>query len=190
MIRCKYCNEKIVDGEEFQDPKYKGNKYCNEEHWKKFEAQKKQNHYKPQPKKATSESKPKNKPKPKSKVVTAPSDRRKLTDYIDSIWPVEPNWKWFASQIENLTKTTGISYDEMRITLRYCTEFLEMKADDDFGLQQFIPKYTQEALDFQEQVKDIKSNCSSIDFEDEVTRIPISRAKPRRILKEDLSLES
>ena len=118
-------------------------------------------------------------PKPKS-------DRVKLTDYIQEIWPVEPNWEWIGKQIEALCKETGLTYDDMRVVLRYCIEFEGLQVDEAYGLGQFIPRYVQDAFNFREDIKKIKDNLLSINFEDEFQSVPIGKVKLHRPLKEDV----
>lgn len=170
MPRCKYCNELKPPGECFQDPNHKSNQYCSEEHWKL--------HIKSKNATQTVDTS-KNKPKPKS-------DRVKLTDYIQSIWPVEPNWKWMSKQIENLSKETGLSYNDMRMTLKYCIEYKGFQPDENYGLQQFIPRYSKEADDFAEDIRRIQSGLGMIDFEDELVKVPVGKKRVRRPLKEDV----
>lgn len=111
---------------------------------------------------------------------------RKLTDYIQAIWPVEPNWEWFTKQIKSICTETGLTHNEMRIVLRYCIEYKELQVDENYGLQQFVPKYIKEAMDFRDDVKRIKSQLDSIDFEDEFERVPVGKVKLLRPLKEDV----
>ena len=49
-----------------------------------------------------------------------------------------------SKQIENLSKETGLSYNDMRMTLKYCIEYKGFEPDGNYGLQQFIPRYSKE----------------------------------------------
>ena len=183
MPRCKYCNVLKPPGECIQDPDCKSNQYCSEEHMGLYKKERAKS--KPKPVKVVIHNEVE-KPPASPPSPTPPSDMRKLTDYIQAIWPVEPNWKWFARQIKNLCTETGLTHNEMRIVLRYCIEYKELQVDENYGLQQFVPRYVKEAMDFRDDVRRIKSQLDSIDFEDEYQPVPIGRPKLRRRLKEDV----
>lgn len=170
MPRCRYCNQlnKIADC--FQDPNYPSNQFCNEEHWRLYKESKKKKQV------VVTEVKPK---KPTS-------DIRKLTNYIQEIWPVEPNWQWFNKQIKNLCNETGLSHNDIRMTLKYCVEYLNLRPNPDYGLQQFIPKYCQEASDFAEDIKRCKAIAENLPEEE----YNLVKNKPKhRYIKEDLEFE-
>lgn len=175
MPRCKYCNQlnKIEDC--FQDPQYPSNQYCSKEHWK-LHMKAKQEKQKINTSKTTNST---NQPKPKS-------DRVKLTDYIQDKWPVEPNWQWISRQIEDLCQENVLTYNDMRLVLKYCVDIKGLEVDGQYGLQQFIPKYVEEAIAFMDDLENIKSNISSIDFEDEFVHVPVGRVITHRALKEDV----
>ena len=185
MPRCKYCNQLNKPADCFQDPEFPSNQYCSEDHWKSYNKAKEQKQKVDTSKHKQISSKPTPKPKPKAEPKPK-SDRVKLTDYIQEIWPVEPNWEWIGKQIEALCKETGLTYDDMRVVLRYCIEFEGLQVDELYGLQQFIPKYVQEAFQFKEDIQRIKNNLLSIDFEDEFQSVPIGKVKTCRVLKEDV----
>lgn len=120
--------------------------------------------------------KKKEKPKPKSPRV-------KLTDYIQEIWPIEPNWNWMGKQIENLSKEIGLGYNDMRMVLKYCIEYKKLEPDENYGLQQFIPKYCKEADDFAEDIMRIKELAKNIPEEE----YNIVKPRPKRgYIKENL----
>lgn len=169
MPRCKFCNQLNSAKDSFQDPEYKSNQYCSEEHWRLHLNSKRQKQTI-----VTKETKPQ---KPKS-------DRVKLTDYIQSIWSVEPNWQWLGKQIESLSKETGLSYNDMRMVIKYCVDYKGIEPDANYGLQQFIPRYTQEAKEFAENILEIRELAKDINEEDEYN---IVSPKARRgYIKEDL----
>lgn len=187
MPRCKYCNQLNKPADCFQDPEFPSNQYCSEDHWKSYNKAKEQKQKVDTSKHKQVSSKPKPPPKFKPKAEPKPkSDRVKLTDYIQEIWPVEPNWEWVGKQIEALCKETGLTYDDMRVVLRYCIEFEGLQVDEAYGLGQFIPRYVQDAFNFREDIKKIKDNLLSIDFEDEFQSVPIGKVKSCRVLKEDV----
>lgn len=187
MSRCKYCNQLNKPADCFQDPDFPSNQYCSEDHWKSYNKAKEQKQKvdTSKHKQVSSESKSQHKSKPKAESKPK-SDMRKLTDYIQEIWPVEPNWQWFAKQIKNIVGETGLTHNEIRLVLKYCIEIKELQVDESFGLLQFIPKYIKEATDFIEDIEHIKSNLLSIDFEDEFQSVPIGKVKLHRPLKEDV----
>ncbi len=188
MPRCKYCSQLNKVADCFQDPEFPSNQYCSKEHWVLHKkAKNKKQIVDTSQFKESKEPKPKATPKKKEPEQPKPkSDRVKLTDYIQEIWPIEPNWKWLGQQIENLCKDTGMDYDDMRVVLRYCIEFKGLQVDELYGLQQFIPKYVQEAFQFKEDIQRIKDSLLSIDFEDEFQSVPIGKVKTCRVLKEDV----
>ena len=169
-MKCKNCNKTIKKGSDFfQDPDYKTKQYCNEKCYKDNKKKKKNK----------KEANPKPKPKP--------SSYRVLTDYVQSVWPIEPNWPWFATQVKSLKDETGLDDEEIRLTIKYCVEYLGKQPDPQFGIQQFVPKYTQEAMNFAEEIMKVKQFCKEHeDDKDEVIYIKPSSNK-LKILKEDVS---
>ena len=91
-----------------------------------------------------------------------------------------------SKQIDNLSKETGLSYNDMRMALKYCVEYKGHEPDENYGQQQFIPRYSKEADDFAEDIRRIQSGLDEIDFEDELVKVPVGRVKVRRPLKEDV----
>lgn len=178
MPRCKYCNKLNKPVDCFQDPDNASYQYCSEEHWKLYkESKSKKKISKP------STSFPISSPKTPTKKPV--SDLRKLTDYIKSVWPIEPNWLWFNKQIKNLVSETGLTHNEMRLTIKYCIDYKGMQPDESYGLQQFIPRYSQEALEFGEDILRIKEQAK--DLEEQEDPIYIVAPKPYRpTIKEDL----
>ena len=172
MPRCKYCNQLNKVADSFQDHEHPSYSFCSKEHWELYKKEKKV-------------------AKKKSPVPIKPkSDLRKLTDYIQIIWPVEPNWQWFNKQIKNLCTETGLTQNDIRLTLKYCIEVKELQADGQYGLQQFIPKYCQEAQQFINDIQIFKFILVTIDFEDELVSVPVGRVNVHRQLKEDMEFNS
>lgn len=123
---CKQCGCTIPRGTKFQQTKYKSSAFCSEECFNTYD-----------------------------KNYTVPA-KRQLTDYIQSICDVEPNWAYLIKQSKAIEKEYGLSQKQQLIVIRYAIEFEEMEFNSSYGLGQFFPKYIQPCQDF---VATLKKNA-------------------------------
>lgn len=151
MANCPYCNAELRKGKAdfILDPKNKQRRFCSQEHldlWYQSKEVKEKS------------SKPK-------------SDYKQLTDYINSIWPEMVNWGWFAPQIKSIVKDTGLDYKQIRLTIKYCVDYLDMLPNPQFGLGQYVPKYTQEAMDFADSIISAREDAQDNNEEDDIVTV-------------------
>ena len=108
---CKQCGCTIPKGTKFQQTKYKSSAFCSEECFNTYD-----------------------------KNYTVPAQRQ-LTDYIQSICDIEPNWPYITKQSKAIEKEYGLSQKQQLIIIRYAVEFEGAEFNSGYGLGQFFPKY-------------------------------------------------
>lgn len=146
MGKCKTCGVDIPRGKRYKTEKYGNLSFCSPECYDIY-----------------------CKEKTKKKTENVKSPFRQLTDYIQSIYPVEyQNWEFFAKQIQSMNKEYNLSYEEIKAIIRYAMEYANHKLEPEYGLGQFIPKYIQATRTF---VDSIIQNSNYEVPEPEVTKV-------------------
>lgn len=77
------------------------------------------------------------------------SDYRKLTDYIKEIYaPNKVNWGHMAKQIDSYVKGYDLTYMQILDIIKYAIEYEGKEVMPEYGLNQWLPKFINPALDF------------------------------------------
>lgn len=141
---CKQCGCTIPKGTKFQQTKYKSFAFCSEECFNTYD-----------------------------RNYTVPAQRQ-LTDYIQSICDIEPNWPYITKQSKAIEKEYGLSQKQQLIIIRYAVEFEGVEFNGGYGLGQFFPKYIQPCQDF---VAELKRN---VQLAEDVTEDTEYKIKPQQ----------
>lgn len=143
-MKCVVCDKSIPKGHRFIGDRYKDKKFCSEECYNQYCKEKDE-----EKQKAKIETIKRNlKKKEKEK-----SPWRKMTDYIDSLYPEDAiNWPMFTKQIKSAMEDYGLTCDEIRLIIKFAIEFDNYKVKPEYGIGQFIPCYIEPTKRFREQI--------------------------------------
>lgn len=120
---CKQCGCTIPRGTKFPQTKYKSVSFCSEECFNAYDQNR------------------------------APAPQRQLTDYIQAISDVEPNWAYIIRQSKAIEKNYGLDQKQQLLVIRFAVEFEGAEFMSEYGLGQFFPKYIQPYQEFVDELK-------------------------------------
>lgn len=169
-VKCKYCHQIIPKSSAYKIGK--ASYYCDENCYKQAEDKRIKN---------------KNKYEPADNT-----DRRELTDYIQSLYldegydKREINWTLICSQIKNMIEQNKYKYKGILLTLQYMTDIKEMRLfDDNFNgsILNLVPFYYEETKQNYIDQKNIAKQIEEFDFNENIIVIHKS-IKHDKIYKE------
>lgn len=105
-------------------------------------------------------------------------DKRNLTDYIQKYYinngwsKTAINWNMIVSQISNLIKKYGFTYNGIRLTLYYMAEVKQENLLSDTGsILNLVPYEYQNAKQHWKQIKRIQKATAQFDFSDDIKEV-------------------
>lgn len=147
MSNCYICNNEIPRGQRYKGEKYKNISVCSEECYNVLLEQ-----------------------KAKATRAEPYEGYNNLISYINAQWAGNINWMLTAKQIKALVKNHDFSCKEIRAILKYAIEIEGECVDLQYGITQFIPKYTEPCRQFLGQIKKAKELAESMKEEEIVYR--------------------
>lgn len=121
---CCVCEKEIPRGKRFKSPMHKSKPFCSEGCYQAY-----------------------------LDSAPQPSPSRELTDYIQSVWPEEPNYGMLMKQAAQYLKDYDLTYTSLRGILKYAIEIENVKVEPSYGLGQFIPRYIDLYKEFIQKIK-------------------------------------
>lgn len=116
--------------------------------------------------------------KKKNYIADKDTPRRNLTDYIQKYYinngwsKTAINWNMIGSQISNLIKEYGFTYDGIRLTLYYMAEVKQENLLSDTGsILNLVPYEYQNAEQYWKQIKRIQKATAQFDFSDDIKEV-------------------
>lgn len=141
---CKQCGCTIPRGTKFQQTKYKSISFCSEECFNAYDQNRE------------------------------PAPQRQLTDYIQAISDVPPNWAYLIRQSKAIEKNYGLDQKQQLLVIRFAVEFEGAEFMVQYGLGQFFPKYIQPYQEFVDELK--SSHDAARDMQPDI----VHKIKPHR----------
>ena len=141
---CKQCGCDIPRGTKFQQTKYKSISFCSEECFNAYNQNRE------------------------------PAPQRQLTDYIQAISDVPPNWAYLIRQSKAIEQNYGLDQKQQLLVIRFAVEFEGAEFMAQYGLGQFFPKYIQPYQKFVDELK--SSHDAARDMQPDI----VNKIKPHR----------
>ena len=113
-------------------------------------------------------------------------DRLKVTDFIQSMWGEDANWKLLTAQLKSIMKEYELTHKDVYYILKYCKNYEQVVIDGEYGLYQLFPKYIDATQMFRDKLAEAKEKADEIG-----TTLPIKVKKyqPKRKIKDDLTFD-
>lgn len=172
MSTCKICGVDIPYGKSYKGDRFKQEKFCSEACY--------------QVRLSQSQRAPKSQSQPKPKPIKAPSDRRKVTDLIQSIYGENANWAFLGTQLKNIMHDYGLEYKDVYYILKYSIYYEQVVVDKEFGLYQIFPKYIEPTEKFRAKLTEAKEKADEIGT---ILPIKVKKYRPQRKIKDDLTFD-
>lgn len=90
--------------------------------------------------------------KKKDDVLQHDNSYKKLCEFIGELYGEDINWKWITRQIKTIKAEYNLTYLDMRLILKYATQYEDVIVDNSYGLGQFFPRYIDDALAFAQTI--------------------------------------
>lgn len=172
MSTCKICGADIPYGKSYKGDRFKQEKFCSEACY--------------QVRLSQSQRAPKGQSQPKPKPIKTPSDRRKVTDLIQSIYGEDANWAFLGAQLKNIMHDYELEYKEVYYILKYSIYYEQVVVDKEFGLYQIFPKYIEPTEKFRAKLSEAKERADEIGA---ILPIKVKKYRPQRKIKDDLTFD-
>ena len=172
MSTCKICGADIPRGKSYKGDRFKQEKFCSEACY--------------QVRLSQSQRVPKGQSQPKPKPIKAPSDRRKVTDLIQSIYGEDANWAFLGTQLKNIMHDYQLEYIDVYYILKYSIYYEQVVVDKEFGLYQIFPKYVEPTEKFRAKLAEAKEKADKIGT---ILPIKVKKYRPQRKIKDDLTFD-
>ena len=136
-MQCKVCSKEIPRGQKYKSPTYKSIPFCSEECYNQYLEQKKQEKVKARLDKFKPEK---------------DTDRRKLTDVIQSIYGEDANWPLLMRQLKLILEEYDLTDNDFRLAIKYGINYESYYPNTEYGLYQFVP-FINPSMEFAEAIK-------------------------------------
>lgn len=88
-----------------------------------------------------------------SKDKTTYPGWKKLSDYVDSIWPEKiTNWALYSGQAKDFMRIYGLTCDDIGYIIVYAIKYAGHVINPDAMLAQFIPRYLMPAMEMKAKI--------------------------------------
>ena len=172
MSTCKICGAEIPRGKAYKGDRFKQERFCSEACY--------------QVRCSNAQRTPKGQTKSEFKPIKAPSDRRKVTDLIQSIYGDDVNWAFIGTQLKNIMHDYQLEYNDVYYILKYSIYYEQLVVDKEFGLYQIFPKYIEPTARFRDKLAEAKEKAQDmVDIEP----IKVKKYRPQRKIKDDLTFD-
>lgn len=172
MSTCKICGAEISRGKAYKGDRFKQEKFCSEACYQVRLSQSQR----------ASKGQSQSKPKP----IKTPSDRRKVTDLIQSMWGEDVNWKLLTAQLKNIMKEYDLTHKDVYYILKYCRDYEQVVIDGEYGLYQLFPKYIDATQTFRDKLAEAREKADGIG---EIEPIKVKKYRFQRKIKDDLTFD-
>lgn len=172
MSTCKICGAEIPRGKAYKGDRFKQEKFCSEACYKVRLSQ--------------SQRAPKGQSQPKPKPIKALSDRRKVTDLIQSIYGEDANWAFLGTQLKNIMHDYELEYIDVYYILKYSVCYEQVVVDKDFGLYQIFPRYIEPTERFRAKLAEAREKADEIGT---ILPIKVKKYSPQRKIKDNLTFD-
>lgn len=161
MPKCSYCGADIPKGQSYCGNKYTSLRFCSEEHFTQYV---------------------KIKTKPKPPVNFKPqhgTDRRAFTDLLQEWTDDRINWAAAMQQCKDLMDEFDLTWEDMRLTLKYAWKYEGVEWNPQYGLGQIYPRYIQPMREFKQQCQDAREMAKEWEPIEEVHEIKKTTKRPK-----------
>lgn len=172
MPTCKICGAEIPRGKAYKGDRFKNERFCSEACY--------------QVRCSNAQRTPKGQANPKPKTVQPPSDRRKVTDLIQSMWGEDANWKLLTAQLKNIMKEYDLTHKDVYYILKYCRDYEQVVINGEYGLYQLFPRYIDATQKFRAKLAEAKERANEIGA---ILPIKVKKYRPQRKIKDDLTFD-
>lgn len=153
MANCLVCGSEIRRGERYIGLRYKSDPLCSEECYNRY-------------------IKLKLAPKPPINYKPTPgSDRRAFTDLLQEWTDNRINWSAAMQQCKDLMDEFNLSWDDMRLVLKYAWKYEGVQWNPNYGLGQIYPRYIQPTFEFKQQCKDARERANEWEPTEEIHKV-------------------
>lgn len=189
---CIQCNKNIPRGRRYKSEHHQQKNFCSKKCYDEYCETHPYRIVKPKVElPEPDDTKPETSSLPKSRYVPklSPQEKvnyRKLTDYIQAKWP-DPNainWTLITKQIQRACQEYNITYEDIRLTLKFAIEYEENDVDGRYGITQFIPRFLDPMFEFMESINKVKEMAETLE-DDEIVHVSPKR-KIKRYWKENV----
>ena len=172
MSTCKICGAEISRGKAYKGDRFKQERFCSEACY--------------QVRCSNAQRAPKGQTKSEFKPIKAPSDRRKVTDLIQSIYGDDVNWAFIGTQLKNIMHDYQLEYNDVYYILKYSIYYEQVVVDKEFGLYQIFPKYIEPTARFRDKLAEAKEKAQDMV---DIKPIKVKKYQPQRKIKDDLTFD-